>query len=167
MSKKTLIILYSYHHKNTEKVAKVMAEVLNASIKYPAQIDVNALKYYDLIGFGSGIYGGKHHKSILKLVKQLRSVDKTKAFIFSTDGTPRGLMKFDSKLKNQSFQNHDKLRNLLNKKGFEIVNEFNCGGYNTNSFLKVFGGINKGRPNSVDLKRAKEFAIKLEKEIII
>jgi flavodoxin len=35
-------------------------------------------------------------------------------------------------------------------------------GFNTNSFLKLFGGINKGRPNAEDLKRAEEFAQKLK-----
>jgi len=38
-----------------------------------------------------------------------------------------------------------------------------CPGFNTNSFLKFFGGINKGRPNASDLKRAEEFAKKLKK----
>jgi len=37
-------------------------------------------------------------------------------------------------------------------------------GYNTNSFLKIIGGINKGRPNAVDLKNAKEFAKNLKKK---
>jgi flavodoxin len=41
------------------------------------------------------------------------------------------------------------------------VGEFGCAGFNTNKFLKYFGGINKGRPNSEDLKHAEEFALKL------
>jgi hypothetical protein len=40
-----------------------------------------------------------------------------------------------------------------------------CPGFNTNSFLKFFGGINKGRPNANDLKRAEEFAMNLKKNI--
>jgi flavodoxin len=43
-----------------------------------------------------------------------------------------------------------------------IVGEFGCAGYNTNKFLKYFGGINKGRPNNEDLKRAEEFSLKLK-----
>jgi flavodoxin len=43
-----------------------------------------------------------------------------------------------------------------------VVDEFNCKGFNTNSFLKLFGGINKGRPNDEDLRKAAEFASKLK-----
>ena len=32
---KSLIIVYSYHHNNTEKIANVMAEELKAEVKYP------------------------------------------------------------------------------------------------------------------------------------
>ena len=53
---------------------------------------------------------------------------------------------------------HTPLREKLLSKGYMIVDEFNCLGFNTNSFLKYFGGINKGRPNAEDLKDAEEFA---------
>ena len=33
------------------------------------------------------------------------------------------------------------------------MDEFGCTGFNTNRFLKYFGGINKGRPNAEDLKK--------------
>ena len=39
-----------------------------------------------------------------------------------------------------------------------IIDEFGCRGFNTNSFLKFFGGLNKGRPNAEDLMNAEEFA---------
>jgi hypothetical protein len=44
-----------------------------------------------------------------------------------------------------------------------ILDEFNCHGLNANSFLKVFGGMNKGHPNTEDLKTAEEFAQNLKK----
>ena len=47
-----------------------------------------------------------------------------------------------------------------------IVDEFTCTGFNTNSFLKLFGGINKGRPNADDLKHAEEFAQKLKQNLL-
>lgn len=49
-------------------------------------------------------------------------------------------------------------------KGYTIVDEFMCPGFNTNSFLKLFGGINKGRPNAEDLKHAETFAKNLKKK---
>jgi len=33
-----------------------------------------------------------------------------------------------------------------------------CAGFNTNSFLKLLGGVNKGKPDAGDLNRAEEFA---------
>ena len=53
---KSVLIVFSYHHKNTEKIAKVMAKILDASIKSPMEINPQELQEYDLIGFGSGIY---------------------------------------------------------------------------------------------------------------
>jgi flavodoxin len=59
---------------------------------------------------------------------------------------------------------HSKLREKLKSKGYVIVDEFACKGYNTNSFLRHFGGMNKGRPNEEDLERAEAFARKLIKD---
>jgi flavodoxin len=61
---------------------------------------------------------------------------------------------------------HSPLREKLQSKGYVIVDEFNCPGFNTNSFLKVLGGINKGRPNAEDLKRAEEFAKQLKQNAL-
>lgn len=48
---------------NTEKIAKVMAEALNAKLVKVEDIQPEELADYDLIGFGSGIYGYKHHQN--------------------------------------------------------------------------------------------------------
>jgi len=61
---KTLIIYNSTHHGNTKKIAKVMTEILNAELVKSDEVDITTLSKYDLIGFGSGIYYGKHHKSL-------------------------------------------------------------------------------------------------------
>jgi len=81
---KCLIIVYSYHHGNTEKIARAMAEVLSAPIKKPNEVDIKELKEYELIGFGSGIYSEKHHEEILNLVDKLPIENSKKAFIYST-----------------------------------------------------------------------------------
>ena len=150
---KTLLILYSYHHMNTEKVAKVFAKVLDAQIKTPQQIDPKELQEYSLVGFGSGIYGAKHHKLLLDLADKLPQVANKKAFIFSTSAIMG---------KEKVAEDHSTLRKKLQSKGYVIVDEFACKGYNTNSFLKHFGGMNKGRPNAQDLKNAEEFAENLK-----
>ena len=133
---------------NTEKVAKVMAKVLNAQIKWPQEVNPKEVKKYDLVGFGSGIYGAKHHNSLLDLADKLPKVNKKKAFLFSTAGIT-GTQKVKD--------DHSPLRAKLESKGYIIIGDFGCKGFNTNSFLKYFGGMNKGRPNADDLKNAEEF----------
>ncbi|MCP4610388.1 MAG: flavodoxin [Planctomycetes bacterium] len=158
---KTLLVLYSFHHNNTEKIAKAFAQVLDAQIKAPQQIDPDELQRYDLVGFGSGIYSDKHHRSLFTLVEKLPRVNNKKAFIFSTSGAPAFALD-GGDLEDYVEQAHSPLREKLQSKGYTIVDEFICPGHNTNKFLKVVGGLNKGRPNAEDLKRAEEFAQKLE-----
>lgn len=154
LSTKSLLVVFSYHHQNTEKIANVIAKVLDAQIyKTPLQINFEDLQEYGLIGFGSGIYSGKHHKILLDLADKLPQVTNQKAFIFSTYGAPE-----ISVTKEFIVKNHSTLREKLQSKGYLIIDEFSCAGFNTNSFLKLFGGINKGRPNDEDFKHAEEFA---------
>ena len=61
----TLIVYKSYHRMNTEKVAKAMTEAMNAQLTKVEDARPEALAGYDLIGFGSGIYGLKHHKALI------------------------------------------------------------------------------------------------------
>jgi flavodoxin len=146
---KALIIYISVHHGNTEKVAKVMANALDAALLEVKQADASTLGQYDLIGFGSGIYFGKHHKSLLDFVDKLPVLKNKKAFIFSTSG-----------LRKIPFvHNFDKpLREKLQRKGFDIIGEFSCRGLDTYRATKLVGGVNKGRPDAEDLKQAEDFA---------
>jgi flavodoxin len=153
-----LIILFSYHHKNTEKIAKVFAKILNAQIKTPKQASPEEPQQYDLVGFGAGIDSGKHYRELLDFADTLPQVTEKKAFIFSTSGVTG-----EKKLE----KDHSALRIKLQSKGFLIVDEFQCKGFNTNSFLKYFGGINKDRPNEEDLKDAEEFAQNLKKTELV
>jgi flavodoxin len=144
---KTLVICFSYHHKNTAKIALTFAGILNAEIKTPQEINPNGLSEYDLIAFGSGIYFGKHHKSLLELADKLPQVTNKKAFIFSTSGQTGRTARF-----------HKQLREKLQSKGFEIVGEFNCAGLDTYGLMKIVGGLNKEHPNKDDIKQAEAFA---------
>jgi len=145
----SVIVLYSYHHKNTEKVAQVIAKQIGAEIKTSQQTDAASLANVDLIGFGSGVYYSKLGKELLELADKLPQVSGKKAFIFSTSGRTgkAAVAKF-----------HRPLREKLESKGFTIVGEFNCAGFDTVSIFKVVGGVNKGRPNEEDLKKAEAFA---------
>jgi flavodoxin len=156
---KCLLVVFSYHHKNTEKVAKVFGRILNAQIKTPREIDPDELQEYGLVGFGSGIYSAKHHRSVLDLADRLPLVTERRAFIFSTCGAPMRIMERDkAEFEKHVFENHSSLRSKLQSRGYIIIDEFSCAGFNTNSFLRFLGGMNKGRPNAEDLKNAEEFA---------
>jgi flavodoxin len=165
---KSLLICYSYHHKNTEKIASTFAKILDAQIKKPQQIKPEELQEYTLIGFGSGIYDEKHHKTLLDLADNLPHVTNKNAFIFSTSGWTR-----------YASENHAPLREKLQSKGYVIDDEFNCPGFDTYGgsqdanvleklvarFNTLIGGINKGRPNADDLKQAEAFAQNLKKHL--
>jgi flavodoxin len=154
---KSLVIVFSYHHQNTEKIAAVLARVLGAPLKTPQQVDPEELKEYDLVGFGSGIDSDKHYQPLLDLADALPRAIGKRAFIFSTSGIPEA---FFGRKRIEAYRapSHSSLREKLVSKGYEITGEFNCAGFNTNSFLKLFGGFNKGRPDAKDLDDAEEFA---------
>lgn len=146
------MVYVSVHHGNTEKVARVMADILDADLLEASQADATVLERYDLIGFGSGIYSGKHHKSLLDFVDKLPVVTNKKAFIFSTSGLRK--MRF--------IHDFDKpMEERLQRKGFDIVGEFSCRGYDTSKAAMIIGGINSGRPNTRDLQQAEDFARRL------
>ena len=141
--------MFSYHHKNTEKIAEVFSKVLDAQIMTPQMANPEEILDYDLVGFGSGIYDAKHHRTLIDLADNLPQVTDKKAFLFSTSAMMG---------KDKVAKDHSTLREKLESKGYMIVDEFACKGFNTNSFLKYTGGMNKGRPNDEDLRNAEEFA---------
>lgn len=105
---KTLIVYASIHHQNTEKVAKVMAEEMGADLVPISQAQPDTLTAYDLIGFGSGVYYVKLHRTLLQYVEALPVLTGKQAFIFSTSG--------DGKR-----ERHAVLKELLVNRGFSIV----------------------------------------------
>lgn len=150
---KSLVVVFSYHHRNTEKIAHVVANVLGAEVKTPQQVKPEEIVEYDLVGFGSGIYGATFDASVLNLADRLPQVKGKKAFVFSTYGAPAAFAGGDF-VKN----NHSQIRKKLQEKGYMVIGEFGCAGWNTNSFLTYFGGLNKGKPDAEDLRNAEEFA---------
>ena len=142
---KTLIIYKSIHMGSTKKIAETMGRIMNADVIEPNGFDINKLDVYELIGFGSGIYDDGFHKTILNLIDKLPNLKSKRVFLFSTAGVI-----YD--------KSHREIREKLTNKNAVIVDEFYCRGFNKNSFLKYFGGMNKGRPNEVDIKNAEHFA---------
>jgi len=150
---RSLVIVFSYHHNNTEKIANACAKVLGAGVKMPQQVKPEEIAEYDLVGFGSGIYSATFDASVLDLADRLPPAGTTKVFLFSTYGAPAFIA-------NREFieKNHSQIRENLTAKGYTVIGEFGCAGWNTNSFLKYFGGLNKGKPDAEDLRNAEAFA---------
>ena len=146
---KTLIICKSIHHENTLRVAQVIASELDAELKTPEMVDQESLLGYDLIGFGSGIYMGKHHRTLLNFIKDLNTLSGKNTFVFYTSGFSKFPARppFETALKNQ-----------LTKKDAHIIGTFSCRGLETYGPFRIGGGKNKGHPNETDLNNARDFA---------
>jgi flavodoxin len=148
-----LVVVFSYHHRNTEKIAHVIAGVLGAPVKTPQQVRPDGISDYDLVGFGSGIYGATFDASLLDLADRMPQVNNKNAFLFSTYGAPAFVATREFVEKN-----HAQIWKKLEAKGYTVIGEFGCAGWNTNSFLHYFGGLNKGKPDAEDLRNAEAFA---------
>ncbi len=148
---KIAIIYKSIHHGNTKKIAEVMAETLKADLFDLKYVNMDVIGKYDLIGFGSGKYFLRPHKKLRNFVEKMDDVNSKKAFVFSTsgDGKPMGW-----------------LEKNLSKKGFDVLGEFYCKGFDTYAFAKIIhkGGLNKGNPDEKDLENARNFAESLKKK---
>jgi flavodoxin len=143
-SMKTLIIYESTHRGNTEKVAKKIAEVLGAELKKSSEVEAKNLVGYDLIGFGSGIYGGVFHKALIAFIKSLPDVAVVKAFVFSTHASK------------EKGRNKEAVE-LLSHKGFSVIGDFECQGVLAWGPFK----FSKGHPSEEDLAAAAKFATEL------
>jgi len=147
---KTLIIYKSYHKMNTEKIAKAMAQEMNAKLVKVENVKPEDLVEYDLIGFGSGIYGSKFHKKIYEFIDMMPSMNK-KVFIFFTSA---------------NFGEKHLINEKLSEKGCRVIDEFNCSGeysplglnLNCKGKLSYIAGREKGRPNEKDMENAQKFA---------
>lgn len=149
IKKDVLVIYASIHKKNTEKIAKEIGKVLDAKVINIQDASKKDVMNADLIGFGSGVYIGRFHKKLISFVKNLTETKGKECFVFSTSGMKRNIFL------NRS---HIHFKNILKKKEFKVIGEFNCLGYDTYGPLKYIGGVNKGRPNEKDINNAKKFA---------
>ena len=123
---RAVVVYISIHKGNTRKIGEIIAERLGARLIKAAEADVKDLLNYDLLGFGSGIYLGRNHVDLLKLLDRFPKVEDKYAFIFSTSALPKIPIIHDY---------HRALRKRLLRKGFEILGEFTCRGYSTHGPL--------------------------------
>jgi flavodoxin len=117
---KTIIIYQSFHHKNTEKVVDAVAPILKCETIQLAKATPKMLADFDVVGFASGVYFTKPHVGFIKLIAGNNKTGK-KCFIIATSGGP------------EAFYNkfHDNFRKTFTDAGFEIIDFFDCLGFDT------------------------------------
>ena len=147
---KILAVVESTHLGNTLKIAEAMAEVAPITITNIENAPNYNFNDYDIVGFGSGIYFGKHDKRILEFVGSLCD-KKAYSFVFSTSSAS-GFLK-----------NNSALVELLKKKNKVVLGSFGCRAHDKYSVFKLIGGINKGHPDKNDCKQAQKFILDVVK----
>jgi len=140
-----LVIYESIYNGNTARLALAMAEELGCASVSASEAGRMDLSRYSAIGFGSGIYFGCHHPSLLDLASKTAGAGKS-AFVFSTRGAPflGGY--------------HEELEKTLRAAGFAILGSFAAKGYDCTGPFTIVGGGNRGKPDEGDLRRAAAFA---------
>ncbi len=139
-----LLVVESKHLGNTLKISKAMSESVPVTIVNTQEAKELSLSDYDIVGFGSGIYMGKHDKRILKFAQGL-SHNEAYTFVISTSGSAD----FDD--------NNKALIDILIKKNKTVLGVFSCKALDKFTFLKLIGGVNKGLPSENDYKNAQAF----------
>lgn len=148
---KILLVLKSKHVGNTRKIAEAMAEAAPVTIADVENINNYNLKDYNIVGFGSGIYFGKHDKKLIEFAGKLCD-KKAYTFVFSTMGG------------GEINKNHRPLISLLENKNKIVLGSFSCKAFDKYGPFKLIGGINKGRPNADDFKEARNFILDVIKK---
>jgi flavodoxin len=163
---KILIAYYSMTG-NTELIAKSMYEALTdqqVTLKRIEDIDPSTLNSYNLLLIGSGIYAGRFHKSVKKILKEASGLPP-KGVLFYTHATqdPETYQPFPRDI-----------RKILEASSCKICGEFECLGeqkvaeeelvqrlqkLSPEERKKVEESIAilKNHPNKQDLNNAKEF----------
>ncbi|MDZ7836665.1 MAG: flavodoxin [Actinomycetota bacterium] len=145
----TLIIFHSFHHRNTEKVARVIAQTINSEVVEADQNKKISVSGYDMIGFGSGYIMDGYPINLYELLNMQSNFSGKKAFVFSTAGS----ISYGNRA-------NDLFAAELEDRGLEVKGKFCCPGFDTALSAK---GINHGRPHDKDLDQARSFALSLIK----
>ncbi|MFD7026709.1 flavodoxin family protein [Streptomyces sp. NPDC059917] len=149
---KTIIVCASVSHGNTRRIARSMAGALDAKVVAPEQADPAELAGADLVGFGSGVFYGRLHRSLTDLVGALPTGGRRgRAFVFATSGLPEAPWAPFTR----------PVSRLLEARGFTVQDTFSCRAFDTWAPFALVGGLHKTRPNPTDLSAAHTFAERL------
>jgi len=148
MNNKCIIIYESIYNDNTLKLARAMAQTLGCMLVTTSRALKMNLDIYEVIGFGSGIYFGRHHPKLFEVIEHLNQGQQD-VFIFSSRGNP-----FLGKY-------HQPLKDVLREKDKNVIGEFSVRGYDETGPWVIIGGGHRGKPDEKDLKKAARFVQKI------
>lgn len=140
---KTAIVYYSKHHGNTKKLIDAIAAQHDVTAIDATEVKTADLSGYDMVGFASGIYYSKFHKSVLEFAEQNLPDGKPVFFLYTYGAEKKGYTKA--------------ITEAVSKHNAQIVGEYGCFGFNTFGPFKLIGGIAKGHPDQADLDGAVKF----------
>ena len=140
---KTAIVYYSKHHGNTKKLLDAIANKHDVTLIDVTENPTADLNGYDRIGFASGIYYSKFHKTVLKFAEERMPKGKPTFFIYTYGAEKSGYT--------------SAITEAVKKRNAKILGEFGCFGFNTFGPFKLIGGIAKGHPDNADLTHALAF----------
>ena len=140
---KTAIVYYSKHHGNTRKLIDAIAAEHDVTAIDATEATAADLSGYDAVGFASGIYYSKFHKTVLQFAEQNLPEGKDVFFLYTYGAEKKGYT--------------EAITAAVKKHNAHILGEFGCFGFNTFGPFKLIGGIAKGHPDDTDLKNAVNF----------
>lgn len=134
-------VIYATKTGHSQKLAESIGAALNTEVK---NINVNPqINDADLLFVVGGIYGGNSMPELLEFIKKLDAPLPKYAAIITNCASGR--------------QSQIAVRDILEKKGVIVIDEFICRG----NFLFV----SIKHPNAKDLKEAEEFALRISRKI--
>lgn len=140
---KIAIVYYSKHHGNTKKVIDAINKDGDITLIDTTKTQTADLSKYDAIGFASGIYYSKFHKSVLKFAENNLPKNKKVFFVYTYGAKKDGYTKAINE-------------NAATKSAY-VLGEYGCLGFNTFGPFKLIGGMAKGHPDDKELGAAQDF----------
>lgn len=140
---KTAIVYYSRHHGNTKKLIDALAAEQDITAIDAAETAAADLTGYDLVGFASGIYYSKFHKTVQDFAQANLPEGKPVFFLFTCGA------KKDSYTKS--------ITQAVSERHARVLGQFGCLGYDTYGPFKLIGGVAKGHPDETDLEGVRRF----------
>lgn len=140
------IVYASVHHGNTKKLLEGISQKCDIDlfdVLGKDCIDRVDFSKYEAVGFASGIYMSKFHKSLIGFLDKGVALPK-KTFVMYTSGS--GSDKYGHSLIER-----------LSQLGTEVLGMYHCKGYDTFALFKLVGGIAKGHPNQNEIDLGVKF----------